>query len=177
VAGRSLEATFWWEGHHQVMTVEWNGASGELPDMAFGPREQGGRTLQLSVGAESICACHSQVYGEQVCETRGGAGELYDPTNLLTGLGPSWTWVDENSCRTSCAQALAVPDAGCLSRYADDCEALLACMTGDLLNTTQCPDGQARVGGTRRCMDLCDGAHPCGTGTCRPIQGTMVCVP
>jgi hypothetical protein len=176
--GQDVAATFWWASHHQYLSVTWPTGAEGAPSMRLSERQTGGRAPAPTAAEARLCACHQEVYGERLCENHVphegevSIGQLLFDTRRDDHF---YAFVNSGSCTAQCTQALGVTDARCMDVGPDDCAGLLRCAMGE--DDAPCPDGQARVGGTQRCLALCDVDRPCVTGTCERWQGAGVCVP
>jgi hypothetical protein len=76
----------------------------------------------------------------------------------------------------TCGGFAAFLDDACLAAYADDCERLVACVSGDAFRAPSCPRGQANAGVTGHCKKLCGPDLPCTSGACTEWSGGHVCM-
>lgn len=175
--GVDVRARFHWTWHHQDLEVTWDG---DAPQMRLTDRATPGRAQRDDPVLDHLCSCQSKAKRERTCETVV-EGEVADDRTIISSFmgdepGSAWAYVERGSCEDTCRYVLGEASQACDDRYNDDCEGLLRCVAGEPGYAVDCPDGQARLAGSRQCRDLCDADHPCEDGTCVPYQGAGVCV-
>lgn len=164
--GEPITARFSWADDTHELQIRW-------PDGDDGAPKFVGEFIKLSHEPQpahpaaaivnALCACHKQTTHETLCAEPGGLDDD--------------SYVDE--CQQVCSDLWGDPDliAACAAAHPGDaqCDHRIACAQNDPLFAPTCPKNHVHAFASNRCFPVCDAAHPCAAGTCRPWRGGSVC--
>ncbi|MCP4501844.1 MAG: hypothetical protein GY822_17940 [Deltaproteobacteria bacterium] len=158
----SLKAQTFWDSHVEELQIQWKkNQEGKLDFSGSIVRIQGEKEKKREVtsSAAKLCQCHAKARREKWCQVEDEDSYAYFPRN----------------CRDSCRTLWGESNDGCFAAFANDCDQLLLCVQGVPESQAPCDDGFMNIGASRKCLQICDAAHPCKSGKCTSYNGGKVC--